>query len=340
MSTTYSGEVDAEVRQLFTSVMSDWRAKRAVPELPVALDRALWRTLVELGLSELSSADGADWWTSAELLRAAARHAAPVPLAEHDLLAGWLAQRAGFQPGDGIRTVALLDEAGRALRVPWASSVDRLVAAWGADGRAWVAEVDPTEMSIEAGYDLAGQPRDTVVVDAAVRSRAHEIDPTLLGGVRLRGALARAIQTTGALDEIVERTVAHVSERRQFGRPLARFQAVQHLLADAAAESTLARAATDAAIMAAARLDAEWGTSTELELRIAVARSVIAVSAGRVVRHAHQLHGAIGTTLEHPLQEFTKPVLAWRSEFGTPREWDERVLALASGGGSVWSSLV
>jgi len=340
MSTTYAGEIDAEVRQLFDSVMSDWRARRPSPEVAVRPDRELWDTLVELGLTDLSRAEDADWWTSAELLRAAARHAAPLPLAEHDLLAGWLAKGAGLKTGEGMRTVALLDDAGRGSRVPWASSVDRLVVAWRAGGRAWATEIDRSDASIEAGLDLAGQPRDTVTVDGTVRRAGREIDPALLDGVRLRGALVRAIQTTGAIDEIVERTVMHVSERRQFGRPLARFQAVQHLLADAAAESTLARAATDAAIAAATRLDSEWGRSTQLELRVAVARSVVAVSAGRVVRHAHQLHGAIGTTLEHPLQEFTKPVLAWRSEFGTPREWDERVIALATRNGSVWSSLV
>jgi acyl-CoA dehydrogenase len=57
-----------------------------------------------------------------------------------------------------------------------------------------------------------------------------------------------------------------------------------------------------------------------------------------VVRNVHQVHGAIGTTFEHELHEFSKPVLAWRSEFGSVREWDnlltDRVVA---SGDSLWS---
>ena len=47
----------------------------------------------------------------------------------------------------------------------------------------------------------------------------------------------------GGFDRIVQVVVAHVTERVQFGRPIGRFQAVQRLVADLAAEAALARAA-------------------------------------------------------------------------------------------------
>ena len=57
-----------------------------------------------------------------------------------------------------------------------------------------------------------------------------------------------------------------------------------------------------------------------------------------VVRNAHQVHGAIGTTREHRLHEFTRAALAWRREFGSVRYWDERVTdaALYASAGGLW----
>lgn len=72
----------------------------------------------------------------------------------------------------------------------------------------------------------------------------------------------------------------HVSTRNQFGRPLARFQAVQNLVADMAAESALARAATEAALDASIRSD--WA-GEDLPFRIATPIRHTA----RSVRHAN-----------------------------------------------------
>ena len=58
-----------------------------------------------------------------------------------------------------------------------------------------------------------------------------------------------------------------------------------------------------------------------------------------VVRNAHQVHGAIGTTREHRLHEFTRAALAWRSEYGSVRHWDRMLtdMAVQSGTGGLWS---
>jgi acyl-CoA dehydrogenase len=129
----------------------------------------------------------------------------------------------------------------------------------------------------------------------------------------------RAVQMTGAMDAAVDLTVRHAAERKQFGRPLAAFQAVQQLSADAAAEAALARAATDAALMEAVATDFAGGG---LLFAIAVARSVCGHSGSTVVRNTHQVHGAIGTTREHVLHRLTMPVLAWTNDFGSVAEWD------------------
>lgn len=170
---------------------------------------------------------------------------------------------------------------------------------------------------LEAAVVLRGAARHGVPVPA--------VEEDLLGGDldagtrRLRGALMRAVQMTGAMDAAVDLTVRHAAERKQFGRPLAAFQAVQHLTADAAGEAALARAATDAALMQAV---ATRFAGDGLLFSVAVARSVCGHSGSTVVRNAHQVHGAIGTTREHILHRVTMPILAWTNDFGSVAEWD------------------
>ena len=131
---------------------------------------------------------------------------------------------------------------------------------------------------------------------------------------QLRAALVRAIQLCAALDRILAMSVAQATERTQFGRPLAKFQAVQNLVADIAAETALARAATDGALAEVLRTG--W-LSDALEFLVAMALSCAGQAASAAVRNAHQVHGAIGTTREHRLHEFTTPALSWRSEYGS-----------------------
>ena len=52
-----------------------------------------------------------------------------------------------------------------------------------------------------------------------------------------------------------------------------------------------------------------------------------------MTRNAHQVHGAMGTTIEHRLHEYTRGALAWRSEFGSARSWDLQVADRASADG-------
>jgi len=153
---------------------------------------------------------------------------------------------------------------------------------------------------------------------------------TEAGTRRLRGALMRAIQMTGAMDAAVDLTVQHAAERKQFGRPLAAFQAVQQLTADAAAEAALARAATDAALTQAV---ATRFAGDGLLFSVAVARSVCGHSGSTVVRNAHQVHGAIGTTREHILHRLTMPILAWTNDFGSVAEWDALIEQAARNAG-------
>jgi alkylation response protein AidB-like acyl-CoA dehydrogenase len=193
----------------------------------------------------------------------------------------------------------------------------------GGSGASWHEAAVVLRAAARYGIPVPALEEDLLVSDLDADAR------------RLRGALMRAVQMTGAMDGAVDLIVRHARERRQFGRPLAAFQAVQHLAADAAAEAALARAATDAALTQAV---ATGFAGDGLLFSIAVARSVCGHSGSTVVRKAHQVHGAIGTTREHVLHRVTMPILAWTNDFGSVAQWEallERV-ALEAGDARLW----
>lgn len=304
-------------------------------------DRALWQRLDSLGLVRLTGAEefggsGAGWLEAAELLSAAVRHGVRLPLAEHDLLAGWLLETVGLPVGDAVRTVCVAPHSGQsATPVPWAGEVDRTVVLWQTGDEYRLSEFDTADLSITPGTNLIGEPRDTISVDTTAIT-GHPVPTGLVEQLGRKSAMIRAIQVCAALDRAVALSIEHVASRVQFGRPLAKFQAIQNLISDAAAESALTRAAIEAALHTA--IGTGW-QSAQLDFQIATARSCAGHAASVVTRNAHQVHGAIGTTHEHRLHEYTRAALAWRSEYGSVRFWDNRVAAaaVAAGGQQLWA---
>jgi acyl-CoA dehydrogenase len=332
---------DADLVAMVDELFADYRADRPAPTAVVDLDRELWGRLDELGLtrltaSEASGGSGAGWVDGAALLGIAAGAGAPVPLVEHGFLAAWLLESAGL-PNDGaLRTACRPDPAGVALNVTFGRDAARIVALF-EDGDEWrVADVPGNRVEVTQGRNLAGEPSDRLEFDLDDLAAGTPVDDEVGEQFHLRGALARCAQVCGGLDRILEVTVAHTREREQFGRPIARFQAVQHLVADLAMEAALARAATDTAVARAAASD--WRDPGML-FAVGVAKSCTGHAASVVVRGAHQVLGAIGTTLEHELHVLTKPALARRSEFGSIHEWDETLTQLATSAGRdrLWS---
>jgi acyl-CoA dehydrogenase len=259
-----------------------------------------------------------------------------VPLVETDLLAGWLLQAAQIPLPDGPLTLASGDldvartvrrVAGELHRVPWARAAAGIAVLAGDH----VLLIDPADVTVTDGANLAEEPRDTVVVDAPVT--AAPVEEHVGAQLRLRGALGRSLLLVGALRAALAASVRYAGERVQFGRPIGRFQAVQQSLALAAAEVAAASAAAEAAARAA---DAEGVLTADLPIAMAKART--SEAAGAVARIAHQVHGAIGFTREHDLRLATTRLWAWRDEDGSEAQWQEVVgaAALAAGADGLW----
>lgn len=330
--------VDADLVSMIDAVFADHRESRPAASAP-GFDHQLWHNLDELGLVRLTEPEtaggsGAGWAEAAELMSAAVRHGVRIPLPEHDLLAGWMLGAAGLPTPAGVRTVCVLDGSGNASAVPWASTARSIVAVWPVDGGHRVAEIGPEQARISPGANLIGEPRDRVSIDLSTLT-GTATTPALVAQLHLKSALVRSIQVCAALQQILNICIEHTSSRTQFGRTLSKFQAMQHLMSDIAAEIALAQTTTATALTAA--IASNW-SADNLEFLIAVSRSCSGHAASTVVRNAHQAMGAIGTTLEHRLHRYTRPALAWRAEFGSVQCWDERVLraAVDVGGAGLW----
>jgi acyl-CoA dehydrogenase len=312
-----------------------------VAEIEAGRDpRSLWDEVEALGLTlasvpETAGGAGGSLLDALTVLRSAGRHAVPLPLAETSLLGGWLLGEAELELGAGPLTVAPVyhnenlrlthggDGAlinGRARRVPWASSVATVVAVASEEGRLFAAAVDPSSLSFSRSRNLAGEPRDTIdFVDVPVRAEALARLPVDLDELYLRGALARAVMMLGALETCRDLAVTHARDRSQFGRPIASFQAVQHMLAQIARDVAVTRAAVELAASAASEdLPGAW-------LEIASAKIVAGRAARTVSAQAHQVHGAIGITKEYSLSAHTRRLWSWREEFGTETTWSVRI---------------
>ncbi|WP_231988650.1 acyl-CoA dehydrogenase family protein [Mycobacterium sp. 1274761.0] len=298
--------------------------------LPEEFDGALWHTLEATGLSRLTSGQDAAPAEAAIMLAGLARHACAVPIAETDLLAAWLAGRAGVSvPGSGPLTVAIADAEivegllrGTAEGVPWPHSATALLAARTADAL-HVGVID--DASITVGHNLAGEPRGAFSFELPVE-RFTSITADTGDELDRRGAWARCVQIVGALDAAARLTVAHTRDRQQFGRPLSAFQAVQHSLAAMAGEIERARAATDLAVAAAT----DYGfDSDRTDYAVTVAKVAVGRAVAAVTTIAHQLHGAIGVTREHQLWLATMRARSWADEFGSTAFYARRLGRLA-----------
>jgi alkylation response protein AidB-like acyl-CoA dehydrogenase len=137
--------------------------------------------------------------------------------------------------------------------------------------------------------------------DLAARSQEHDVSPLT---VRTRWRVALAAEIAGLLGAAIDTTVTYVSERRQFGRALATFQAIRHRLAEASVRATGARWL---ALKAASSNDA---------IDAALAAHYAQDSATRIAYDLHQFLGGMGMTLEHPLHLWTYRLRALLADLG------------------------
>lgn len=290
---------------------------------------ALWSAYEAQGMTAIGETDSDFAYADAlALVQRSAYHGAPVPLGE-TVVARRLLSRSGIALPEGAVTLAPLPAArGIAAAVPYARSVKHMLAAEGDTLNLY----DIAGAVALPGHNQAGEPRDDVDL-----SRARKVSSASLAkaGRHLvtEGALLRSVELSGALERALEHSLTWVNDRVQFGKPIARFQAIQHALAVMASEVAAARAAVAMAVDAAGT-EADWFST-------AVAKSRAGEAGGKVANAAHAAFGAMGFTREHLLHYATRRLWAWRDEFGSEVVWQTELgrQVAAAGGNRLWSTL-
>ena len=312
----------------------------------------LWQALTEAGLPlswvpDDLGGSGASMAEGFSVLSAAGRFAIAVPLAE-TMLAGWLLSQAKIPSPDGAMTVAPASPkdritlsadgtlSGRARGVPFAKAAKHVaVLASGAGGLS-IALVDAASCRIDPGLNLAGDANDTVtfsnVAPITIKPAPKGFDQSTL---MLMGGVARSLQIAGALESMLDVSVRYSNERVAFEKKISKFQAVQHNLAKLAGESAAALAAATSAADAIAN-SKSFDDEVFLEAVSAKVRCSEAAEKGAAI--AHQVHGAIGFTIEHILHRYTLRALAWRDDFGSESYWAVELgkLVTARGADELW----
>ena len=176
---------------------------------------------------------------------------------------------------------------------------------------------DPTVTALET-LDPTRALAD-VTFDPAEAETIGESAPGALQQALDIATVALAAEMVGGAAELLEVTVAYVKDRKQFGRPVGSFQAVQHRAADMLISLEKARStAYYAAIVA-----------DEQPERLALASSMAKVAANKAYRFASQqaiqLHGGIGFTWEQDLHFYLKRAKASEFSLGSTEWHAERI---------------
>ena len=144
----------------------------------------------------------------------------------------------------------------------------------------------------------------------------------ILEGVLNAGRAAVASEMVGASEEAFSRTVAYLKERKQFGKAIGEFQALQHRAAHLYCELEVTRAAV---LKALQTLDDAYDRAGAI---VSVAKARAGLSATLAVQEGVQMHGGIGMTDEFDIGLFMKRVRVCQELFGDSNFHADRLARL------------
>jgi hypothetical protein len=146
---------------------------------------------------------------------------------------------------------------------------------------------------VESVESIYAYPMGRLKRPAELKAKAVALSTSETAELQKWLRIATAAEAAGLIQAALDSTVEHLSERKQFGRPLGSFQALRHRMAECA---VLAGGVKLLALKAAA-------TANEADAAIAAFHAQ--ESATRITYELHQMFGAMGMTLEHPLHLWT-----------------------------------
>lgn len=329
-------------QQVFAETLSEVFAKRCPPEVvracwdsPTGYSEELWSTLAEMGVLAVTAPEtagglGGDERDLVQLMEAAGRAAAPLPLLEHVAVGVPALAEAAVSSQTAERW---LEKAVTGEMLVTADISDTQYANYAAQADVAILSYEGELYAVERNdYQAHEQPS----VDGTRRIARVEWSPdaaTPLPGASVslafdRGATAAAASCVGLAQHMLDTTVEYVKEREQFGKPVGSYQAVKHHLAEVAKAVSFARPSVYAAAWAVSQSAVKESavnestvsensvkqstpsrraiSETDRAQYVSAAKSLASDAADLAAAKCLQCHGAIGYTFEHDLQLWLK----------------------------------
>jgi alkylation response protein AidB-like acyl-CoA dehydrogenase len=294
--------------------------------------RTLWKTVVDLGWTELAAPDSGDYGPVelAVVLEECGAALAPIPLLSSVGLAAGALRTSGLDSmltaiaGGVVATLAVHSRGsrlpgapmtlrggrlrGRAVAVPNLSRAELIVT---------LAQSDRGPNGIVAAVVrcgdgvtvLTGESTDPAqpVADVEIDAETLAVGPVDIESASTAPLMATAADLVGVASAALHRSVEHAKSRRQFGTPIGAFQGIKHALADNYISLERARSLTYAA---AARLGDPTTAPGDAWTAAALAKAAAGDAAANCARTAVQVHGALGQTWEHDVHLYVRH--AWQ----------------------------
>jgi alkylation response protein AidB-like acyl-CoA dehydrogenase len=123
----------------------------------------------------------------------------------------------------------------------------------------------------------------------------------------------------GMAEQVLKLTLDYAKERKAFGHPIGAFQSIQHRCADMLMDVEGSKYVT---YQAAWRINEGLPAARET----AIAKAWVGQACRRVMKSAHQIHGAIGFSEDHILHFYTRKASANELSFGDVNEQLEKLV--------------
>ncbi len=305
------------VRQLFTAqctpqVVRDVEAGQSAQPLWLLIEASGFADAL---LDEGQGGAGLSLSAVYPVLELCGAFALPVPLAETMVARALLAKAGVAVPQGSIAMAhARSTEAGGVAggNVHGGQVADWVLVSVGADHATLAADVSLLLPVAQANKSNAGFCLDARLEwPQSVASQAQRFP--CQHNVKELQACIYAAQLAGAMQAVFTRTLQYANDRNQFGRPIGKFQAIQHQLSVMAEHAFAARMA--------AQMGCRSSTFMPERLCVAVAKARTSEAAVEVAALAHSIHGAIGFTQEFDLQLYTRRLHLWRQAGGSESYW-------------------
>ena len=285
----------------------------------------LWSEIEQLGLPKIAvknkfNGSGLPLSTTLPIIKLSNNIGAPIPLSE-TILSNYILSESDINPPSGIITYAIdvknlkiigNEISGELISVPYLNLTDKIV---------FITEIEKTKKVIliknsgeekELKKNFLSEPRYNIKLNKCKILDMKTIN--LRVNFKHLGAIVRSAQMIGSMEKILDLCIDYCSQRKQFGRALSKFQAIQHQISEMAVELS----ASSAALSTITNSD-----SYKNKKDIAILKIRAGAAAGKVIAISHQVHGAIGFTQEYELAYFTRNLNSWRNDFGNESYWED-----------------